>query len=231
QNIAAPAERIVADPNEAISAAQVVQPMRDALLKLLRKDPALSFTLAYLFLTAIGIAYDWWFFLYFGVNVLEYADFSDFLLAAVREPVVILLTVVSAFVILVLHEINYRARIRFAAYDRLCRSPWGRTGVATMYMSPRATAIATIIVYFGGVFTPLYAQYRADRIKSGETRPVTIRLSDAGANQPATRTLPLVGTTSRFVFVYDAKTKRTHILPVENIAEITVTRPPRPDRD
>ncbi|MBC8140772.1 MAG: hypothetical protein H7Y38_04960, partial [Armatimonadetes bacterium] len=84
QNIAAPTERIVADPNEAISAAQVVQPVRDALLKLLRKDPALSFTLAYLFLTAIGIAYDWWFFLYFGVNVLEYADFSDFLLAAVR---------------------------------------------------------------------------------------------------------------------------------------------------
>jgi len=159
---------------------------------------------------------------------LEYADFSDFLLAAVREPVVILLTVVSAFVILVLHEINYRARIRFAAYDRLCRSRWGRTGVGTMYMSPRTTAIATIVLYFGAVFTPIYAEYRADRIKNGQTRPATVRLDNAGASEPATRTLPIVGTTSRFVFLYDAKTKRTYIVPFDNVAEITVTRRPRP---
>lgn len=226
--------KTVADPHEAISAAQVVQPVRDALLKLLRKDPALSFTFGYLFLTTVGIAYECWFFHYFGVNVLEYADFSDFLLAAVREPVVILLSVVSAAVILTLQEINYRARLRFPGYDRLNRrlnrNPWTRTGFANLSLSPRVMIIATILVYFGGVFTPLYAVYRVDRIKAGHTRPVTVRLSDsggAGANQPGTRTLPIIGTTSRFVFLYDAKARQTRIIPVDNIAEITVMRPPR----
>ncbi|MBC7805492.1 MAG: hypothetical protein H7145_05010 [Akkermansiaceae bacterium] len=90
------------DPNAPISAADLVRPAQSALLELLRREPALGFTLAYLFLAAVGITYDFWFFLFFGVNVLNYADFSDFLLAAVREPLVMAFTVLSAVCILLL---------------------------------------------------------------------------------------------------------------------------------
>lgn len=211
------------DFNAAISAAQVVQPVRDALIKLLRKDPALSFTLAYLLLTVVGITYDCWYFHFFGVNVLDYAHFSDLLLAAVREPLVIFFTVLSVTCSLLLQEINYRARRRFALYDKWSRSKWIRAAQPLLFFSPRVYVVAAIVVYFGGVFTPLYAQYRANLVRAGHTRPVTVRLASDPAAKPIT--LPMIGITSRYVFLYDRSTRQTHVIPVENIAEMTITRP------
>lgn len=214
------------DPRAAVSAAEIVRPAQEVFLKLLKREPALSLSLAYLFLTAVGITYDWWFYLFFGVNILEYADFTDFLLAAVREPLVMVFTVLSAVIILLFQEMNYRARIRFPAYDRMCRNPWMGLGQSAYFIPVRVYTAFTIIVYFGGVFTPFYAMYRADKIRSGSSRPVAVRLVNeaVASGTSATRESRVVGTTSRFVFLYDVQAKKTSVIPFDSIAEMTIDR-------
>ena len=75
--------------------------------RLLRQNPGLLLTVAYLFLTAIGAFYDWRLCSRFGVGVFDLADASDFLKLAVRDllvlsfallPVVLFGTVHARFV-------------------------------------------------------------------------------------------------------------------------------------
>jgi hypothetical protein len=217
---------VVHDPNAALSAAELMRPAQSALLKLLRKEPALGFTLGYLFLAAVGITYDVWFFHYFGVNVLNYADFSDFLLAAVREPLVMTFTVLSAAFILLLQEMNYRARVRFPAYDRMCRNPQAGMGQSNRFLSAYIQVLVLIVGYFGWIFTPIYARYRAGQIQAGRSAKVVVRLS---SEPPATvaQESHIIGTTSQFVFLYDVPTRKVQIIPFDNVAEISFTRPLR----
>ncbi|MBC7805493.1 MAG: hypothetical protein H7145_05015 [Akkermansiaceae bacterium] len=82
--------------------------------------------------------------------------------------------------------------------------------------------VLAIVAYFGGIFTPLYAQYRAEQIQAGRTRKAMVRLSP---ESPATapRESHIIGTTSQFVFLYDAPTRKTRIIPFDNVAEISFT--------
>jgi len=50
-------------------------------------------TLGYLFLTALGMFHRALVFLMFRINVFDYAEPSDFLLAALRDPLIILVCI------------------------------------------------------------------------------------------------------------------------------------------
>lgn len=54
----------------------------------------LGLTLGYLFLTALGMFHRALVFLLFRINILDYAEPSDFLLAALRDPLIIIACVV-----------------------------------------------------------------------------------------------------------------------------------------
>ena len=70
--------------------------------KVIREHPTLVLTLAYLGLTAVGMIHDLWFYRYFQINILDYSETGDFLLAAMRNPLVIIqgaafFSVISSF--------------------------------------------------------------------------------------------------------------------------------------
>ena len=60
--------------------------LRQGLARLFRQHPTLGFTLTYLFLTVVGATYEFSVLLRFRINVFQYADPVDFLLAAIRQP-------------------------------------------------------------------------------------------------------------------------------------------------
>src|SRR6185295_20324709 len=60
--------------------------------ELLNEHSGLALTALYLLLIAIGMMYEWWLFFRFGVNILYYAQASDFILVPFREPLVILVS-------------------------------------------------------------------------------------------------------------------------------------------
>ncbi len=54
--------------------------------RLLRDHPALIFTIGYAVVSLVGMMFSWSLFRRFGVNVFDYAEVTDFLMAALREP-------------------------------------------------------------------------------------------------------------------------------------------------
>jgi hypothetical protein len=50
----------------------------------------LALTLAYLFLSVVGVLHRTLAFLFFRINIFDYAELSDFLLSALRDPLVVL---------------------------------------------------------------------------------------------------------------------------------------------
>jgi hypothetical protein len=54
-------------------------------------NPTLALTLAYLYVTAIGMLYSAVLYGRFGINIFEHSEIVDFILAAFKNPIAILL--------------------------------------------------------------------------------------------------------------------------------------------
>ncbi len=91
---------------------------RRQLAAIAREHPTLLLTLAYLALTTVGLVYDAWLYAYFRINVVEYSETSDFLLAAVRTPLVIILSILPVLILWTLTRLRRRARRLFPRYDK-----------------------------------------------------------------------------------------------------------------
>jgi hypothetical protein len=194
----------------------------------LRTHPALAITLGYLLLTVVGLAYTWALFRRFGVDVLTYADTADFLMVVAREPLVMVVVLLPVPVYMAYMALTVRisewARRRSKRLQRsLERSDtwwWSNSPGAVFAM--KALFLATYAL----LFVLLYSVYQANRIRSPEARTVRVELkADAARNGTREWTAPIVGTTSRFVFLYDRETRRVEALPVDVITRIVF--PPR----
>lgn len=195
---------------------------RAAWTGLVREHPGLLLTAGYLILTIIGLLFELRFFEFFQVNILEYVETSDFLLAALRTPLVIVLSILPLFIVWLLIRSNVWLRRRFPRYGswdrRMEQKYFGRSAT-------RRIIWGFFIVMYADLFTRLYADRLADRVKAGHGREVRVELT-SGAPFPS-RTL-LLGTTSKFVFLYLPDAKRTHIVPIDNVSRLVVSseKPP-----
>ena len=185
-----------------------------------REHPTLLLTLAYLALTAVGLVYDAWLYAYFRINVVEYSETSDFLLAAVRTPLVIILSILPVLILWTITRLRRRARKMFPRYDRFSKRYEG-----TMWdmENPRIGGPIGVVfvVIYAILFTQLYALRVADNIKAGRGRVVKVEMIVPGSI-PTTDTTLLVGTTGKFVFLYNPRSNQTRIVPFDNVSSISV---------
>ena len=193
---------------------------RSPVAEIARAHPTLLITLAYLTLTAVGLVYDAWLYMYFRINIIEYSETSDFLLAAVRTPLVIILSILPVLILWALTSLRRRARRAFPRYDK-----WSRRYQGTLWDmdSPRARGPIgfVFVVVYAILFTQLYALRVADNIKAGRGRVVKVEMIVPGS-VPTTDTTLLVGTTGKFVFLYNPRSNQTRIVPFENVSSISV---------
>ena len=82
------------------------------------KHPTMLLTLCYFIITAIGISYSYLFYKEFGINILKFADLSDFLLASILEPMSIIVFVVLVIGSSLLYWADFIVRKRFPSYGR-----------------------------------------------------------------------------------------------------------------
>lgn len=173
---------------------------------LFREHPALLVSAFYVAASAIGMFYSWAYLRNFGVNVFNYAQISDFLLASLKEPFTWALVVLA--VLMVLSDNAYSRRVEARGKTRLFR--W--------YGSPKYRRVNNFAaVLMVGVFIFAYATAGARDTKAGEGKIVDVMLAEGTAVRSAT----LLGTTGQFVFLYDTLTKRVDIHPLESIHSIS----------
>ena len=187
-----------------------------SLRAVLIRHPALGLTLAYLLVSLLGLSFEWALFRHFDVNFFYFAEVTDFLMGAFREPITFLLSATALLVGWFTYVWNRAERAwlgkkppggRFLeVYRRFAKSRYNR-------LTP-----ALFFVGYSIMFIWLYAEHRAEALRADDTARMMVRLTDG--SEPLR--LQLLGTSSRFVFFYSARRSQAIIVPLENIASITV---------
>lgn len=199
------------------------------LFHVMREQPALAVTLAYVALTAAGMLYEFNLFRRFGLNILDYADPSDFVLASLRDPVVVLLCLVPVPLLYALsrtgdhmrRRVRRRREARGIVEDPTRRSfrqraeEWRRSPPVVMVMVP------LFILIYAYDLTFFYARSVAHGIREGQGKRVHVEA--IGGASPADALL--LGTTGRFVFLYDPADSATFAVPVESISRLVMLPP------
>ena len=187
-------------------------------MRLIEAHSGLALTGAYLVLTLIGFMYHVWLFREFKVNVLDFSDASDFLMAAIRQPLVIFLFVLPIGLLWLIYRVDAWLRRRVPAYQRLYdrHRSWS---------DPRQKLWSgvTVVLLYGALFTQFFAEHVADDIKAGRGKRMTLVLRDAATGAGAPSEALLIGTTTRFVMLYDPADSLTYIVPLETLSKLTVS--------
>lgn len=181
-----------------------------------RDHPTLLFTMVYLALTFVGMIHDLWFYFYFRINILDFSETSDFLLAAMRNPLVIVLCILPIAILLGFRKMRETEIRKSDWYDN-----YHRKYIHTKWNSPffRIFIYGWFVVIYAAVFTQLYAKREADRIKKGSGRRVSYIRNDGIRTD---ENPILLGTTAKFLFFYSPSTKTTEIVPIDATTALRV---------
>ena len=175
------------------------------LAAILREHPALLVSAFYLAASSIGMFYSWAFLRRFGINVFNYAQISDFLLASLKEPFTWGLVFLA--VALVLMDNRQSMRVERKQPGKL----WAWYGSPRYRFVNNFAAILMVLVF---IFA--FANKKADDTLDGEGKLVDVTFAESADEEQYT----LLGTTGQFVFLYDVEVERVHIHPFEAVSEI-----------
>lgn len=179
-------------------------------------------TFAYLVIAALGMLHEGLVFQTFRINVLDYAEPSDFLLAALRDPLILVVGLAAVPLV----SLYYRFAVRLYNRPAERRRWWHGSDRSRRFMRKHYTPffVSTVLVYVVA-FSLLYAGRVAGQLRAGHGRHVRVELvSDPGGMTRDTTPLLLIGTTQKYLFLYDPARKLTSILPSSNVARVIVDR-------
>lgn len=229
------AARRAADPSTAGHGDSPLLSLLPHILRLLRREPALGVTLAYLLVAMAGIAYDYHFYRQFDIPVLSLMQIGDFLVAGIQQPIAPLLVLSTLPLCWLMDRWNMRVfRRQLVARDRLHASEtlsrWQRlrlryldwhVGQVRLGLQLR-TSYALVIVLYGWLFVGLYAEHRAAVIKRGEAPEMTVWLNGDATPlaPPQAASWTYLGGIGNYVFVHDRTAARAQILPTNAVARL-----------
>ncbi len=190
----------------------------------LRENPGLVLSGIYVAASIIGVLYHFLLFRRFGVNVLEFSEASDFLMVVVRDPLTVALALLGIPFYLVYGALTTPL------------SRWGRRHFATLRSTPEKRRKlhesmrpwwplmqGAFIGIYAILFVMLYSTWRAKQIRAGDFRKVAVEYkTDSPRPDGSLRDegQGLLGTTARFVFLYDQANRRTEVVPLDAISRL-----------
>jgi hypothetical protein len=207
---------------------------RPWVLRQLQDHPGTWLTFLYLTLTAIGLTHAFAYHAPFRINFLDYAETSDFLLAALREPRAIALSLLPALIIWLVIRAHRFVHPRSAFYQRYVarreakyeRTYYRALGGRERYWDFMNTALVAL---YAVSFTMFNGLHEGRLAKTGTAKRVRVQLVTGDERMSAgDSTLFLVGTTTRYLFLYHRGQDSTYVVPSENVAYLAFRpRPPR----
>lgn len=192
----------------------------------MRREPSLLVTMAYVFVSFIGLWANYWFYEGFRLPILEYMQASDYLVAGLRDPAYgLVLLVMFALTSVVSAPDLYRRRHpeRVEIWRRkwwgkvlFPRSKWLRwKGVG---MTPETGATMVVCVFMLST-TLTYVQNKGQLIRAGSSGHV-VQVTMAGDRTPQPQMARLLGSSGTFVFLWWPQTRVAEAVPIESIAKL-----------
>ena len=175
-----------------------------------REHPTILLTFCYFVITVLGVLYSYYYYKEFGINIIKFADLSDFLLASVLEPqtLILFLGVIMLTIVNILLEAFLKKR--FKSYSKFSTDK-----LKAKYTEP--VAYILVITIITATMTSALASKNADKIKSGNFDEYQVRIADPGT-LIADQSLALLGSTSRYIYFYHTKNSEALVIPVENVS-------------
>ena len=160
----------------------------------------------YVAASVVGMFYSWAYLRHFGINVFNYAQVSDFLIASLKETFTWAL--VGIAVVLVLLDNSSSRRL-----ERKGTGKWlGWYASRSYRFANNFVAIFVVLA-----FLHIFAGVEARDTKAGDGKRVDVVFANGGEARAST----LLSTTGQYVMLYDAGIRRVHIHPLESIHSIS----------
>ena len=168
----------------------------------------------YLYVTAVGMLHSATLYRHFGITIFDFSEIGDFLLAAFKKPLALLLGVLQAFL--------YGAlALSILRYIKVYEAP----NTIEKYKLWTIVALSATLIVLGSVLPPyVTAKFMASSIKHREhpTVDVQYRSFSGSAGQVTESDLKPIGATQEVVFFYDVSDKRTLVIPQTQIVSMEV---------
>lgn len=171
--------------------------------------PAIGGSCIYILVSAIGFLNASLLYFKFQINIFDYAETNDFLMAAFKDPLAFFMTIIFFFSV--------------GLYYHFIKTPPShmRRGCIT------GVAKGFIVVVFAGtmasialVFIPLLREYRIIKKKASIVN-VLYEKGKRGLKPVVKEGVSLIGSTEKFMFFYNPSNKRTIVIPITKIISIT----------
>lgn len=195
-------------------------------IQLFNRHPGLLLTSAYAIVTFIGVSYYYQYYRLFNVPILKLTDFSDILIAGVREPMVILMFLAALITTLAYDKmIRAGAKIR-SELKQQEQTLWIRVRSLIVFAPKNNNAIYGLLVaclifvlYF---WIQILTAHRAGQILNGQVNKVIIEKPDSKNSKAE---MILLGTTTNYVISFNPTTGESVIDTIESIASIKPIKP------
>lgn len=175
-----------------------------------KEHPTMLLTFCYLIITIIGVLYSYFFYKEFGINIIKFADLSDFLLASILEPKSVLIFISLIIVTSIFYWLDLLLRKKYKGYGNFVEKKF-----KSKYTDPIGYVL--ILVFYTTVIVHHIAVNNAEEVKAGETDDFLVRISDPGAHQ-VEKNFALLGSSSRYVYLFDNERSEAQVIPVENVS-------------
>lgn len=174
------------------------------------EHPTMLLTLCYFIITTIGVLYSYYFYKEFGINILKFADLSDFLLASILEPLSIIVFAVLVISSLFFYWLDFVTRKRFPSYGRFLEKK---------FMSKYSDPIGFVLLVSFLTFTLIktLAIDNSNEIKQTGGDEFWVKMVDQEESVVETR-LTVLGSSSRYAFFFEPTQSASLVIPVENVA-------------
>lgn len=187
-----------------------------------REHPAMLGSLLYLLVTCMGMVYSFVLYKSFGINIFDFAEINDLLLAAFKDLAAFIM---SMFTIALCISFPMLWSTIFARRRRRMSSVGNNS---PLFMTDRMNSAMTLVmvpVTLIYAFVPpyLFASSEARSIRNNSERPVIVsyRLTTSTSAQPAVESnVELIGATEKVAFFYDPGDERTLVIPHAQIISI-----------
>jgi len=184
--------------------------MNEQIKLIFKEHPTMLFTFCYFIITIIGVLYSYFFYKEFGINIIKFADLSDFLLASILEPKSVVIFISLIIVSSIFYRFDLLLRNKYKGYGNFVEKKF-----KSKYMDPISYAV--ILIFYTTFLVQHISIRNATEIKSGKTDEFLVRISDPGDHQ-VEKTLSLLGSSSRYVYLFDNDKSETQVIPVENVS-------------
>ena len=194
-----------------------------------------ALTLGYLTMVLIGMFHSWIRYFRFRINIFDFAEPADFLMAPIRDPLVIAATVIP--IVVAWGYLSGTDRLGNANWDqrRAAGKPiaWWEFTPANMARYNRLKfwywpVMTGTWVLAAGLW---YAKRSADATMTGHGDSVLVEYTSGQREEgPPNRPVMLIGASSKYLFLFRTAEWKAVVVPIENVSRLLPTELARGSR-